>query len=84
MDAIMEAYNGDLQAVIPNFDEKVVRVMVRNFEQEMRPDNDHEGTVYDEFALSFPVFGDPYPHFEEVYITSRYTARIAAGSAKRD
>jgi hypothetical protein len=52
--------------------------------QELWPENDHEGTVYDELALAIPLFGDPRSYCEDIYIPSRYTARNDAGSAKRD
>jgi hypothetical protein len=60
-------------------------VMVpRNFTQEIRPDNHHEGAFYDECALAFPLFGDPRSYCEDICIPSRYTARIDGGSATRD
>jgi hypothetical protein len=83
MDVIIEAYIGLLHVAVPNFEEKVVRDMVRNFTGSIRPDNDDEETIYDELALAYPIFGDPRSYYEETYIPYSDTARIAAGSAKR-
>jgi hypothetical protein len=65
MDIIVEAYIGLLHAAVPDFEEKVVRDMVRNFTGSIRPDNDDEETIYDEFALAYPIFGDPRSYYEE-------------------
>ncbi len=84
MEVIIEVYIRHLHAADPKFEEKVVREMEGNFSHDMQPENDHEWSVYDELALAFPLFGDPRSYNEKACIPSSYTARIAAGSAKRD
>jgi hypothetical protein len=60
MDAIMEAYIGYLLAVIPNFDAKVVPVMVYAIlHRKCGLVMTMKGPFYDEFALAFLLFGNP-------------------------
>jgi hypothetical protein len=83
MEAIIEAYIGHLKAADQNFNERVVREMVRNFQRKIRPDDDNEETIYDELAAAYPLFGDPRTLYGDMYIPCSDTARIAAGSDKR-